>query len=130
MDPGDVGIISAIVTVALAVVGIGLSIRSILGNRFDRLSKEIEGLDSRLREELVRINNEIQRVESRISGELSQTNSLVTDVESRLRGELSGMHSEISQLREQNIMREIARIKRLEDEMHSIQGLAKLKKGR
>ena len=123
MDSGDVGII-------LAIVGIGIGILSLLGNRFGRLSKEIEGLESRLREELSRINHEIQRVETRISGDLSQTNSLIKDIESRLRGELSGIHSEIGRLREQNTMRDIDRIKRLEDKMHSIHGLAKLKKGK
>ncbi|MDE0502967.1 MAG: hypothetical protein OXI86_02720 [Candidatus Poribacteria bacterium] len=121
MTSGEIGII-------LAIVGVGIGVLSLLATRFSGLNKQIESVENRLRGELTSIKSQIDRVETRLSGELAQVNSLTRDAEARLRGELSGIHSEIVRLREQNTMRDIDRINKLEDEMHSIQGLPKSRK--
>ena len=143
MDYGEIGIILAIVSIGLAIIGFlgnnkinqlrthieGVETR--LKGEFTRINSQIEGVETRLKGELSRINSQIEGVETRLKGELSRINSQIEGVETRLKGELSRINSEIGLLRQQNDKREIdSRINSLENEIRSIKGLSKPEKGK
>ena len=63
MDFGGMGIILTVVGIGLTLIGLGLTLIGILGNnRFNKLSSQIDLVETKLKGELSRINDEIKRL--------------------------------------------------------------------